>query len=700
MLSKTKPLILFLLASLINLNSFSLTLYISPTGNDKNAGTKESPLASMQGARDKIRLLKKDKPENIEVIIASGNYFMNEPVMFTTEDGGNSTVTVKYTADSANRPVFYGGMQIKGFEKVNERLWKVYIPEVRRYGFNFEQLYINNKRAIRAQFPNKGFYQPTAVSETIIDKGEGRVSDFAQQKISLRPEQVILFNQLSPSDLDDAVITFYHKWDNTRKKILHYNQADTAFYVTGQGMKPWNKMDSQTLFTIENVKAGLDAPGEWFLEESGYLYYIPREGEIIANTTCFAPVENKFLIIEGTKEKKVENLYFENISFQVAGYKMPEAGNEPMQAAASLEATVMVDYATKIGFLNCEIAHTGSNAIWFRKACSYSKVEHCYLHDLGAGGVKIGEIKVTEGNENTTDIIVTNNIIRNGGYVFPCAVGLVIFTGSDNELTYNEIADFKYSGVSVGWVWGYAESSAKRNKVDFNHIHHLGWGVLSDMGGVYTLGPSEGTTVSNNVIHHVYSTSYGGWGLYTDEGSTGIVMENNLVYSCKSSAFHQHYGKENIIRNNIFYNQLRSQLEATREEPHTGFRFTNNIIYYNTGNLAGIRWDKCNFISDYNAYWDTRTKNIMVAKRTFTEWQKSGKDVHSIIADPGFANPSTLDFRVQNKALISKIKFKVFEYIKAGVHGTPEWKELAKFDARLANKFDEVVASHEKGQAK
>jgi hypothetical protein len=211
------------------------------------------------------------------------------------------------------------------------------------------------------------------------------------------------------------------------------------------------------------------------------------------------------------------------------------------------------------------------------------------------------------------------------------------------------------------------------------------------MGGVYTLGASEGTTVSNNHIHHVFSFDYGGWGLYTDEGSFGIVEENNLVYACKNSGFHQHYGKDNIIRNNIFALNIRSQLQATRIEEHRSISFTNNIIYFDRGTLLSSNWHKFNLLTDYNLYWDTRTKEIMFAERTFTEWKKSGKDIHSIIADPQFENPAGYDFRLKSQSAARKIDFVPFDYSKAGVYGSEEWKKLAEFDEVLAMKFEKLI---------
>ena len=681
------------------------TIFVSPSGDDLNPGTSQKPLATLLAARDKARLLRKGAPatQPVEIRVRKGEYFITEPLRLTTEDSGTPGAPLVFRGEEGEAPVFYGGQRLGKFEKVNDGLWKIEIPEVKKYGWYFEQLYVNGKRAQRAQTTNDLFLlQPLAVKETVLTKDSTYFNDWAAQKITLRPESEKWLKGLSKAELEDAIVTFYHNWDITRRRLSAYSPKDTALFVAGQAQKPWNGINSNSLLNFENIKSALDAPGEWFLERSGTLYYKPLAGETLENTQAFAPICDQFIVIEGDgkRDKKVADITFENLSFQVSRYRMPLAGEEPAQGAHGIPAVISLDFTDRISFVNCEVAHTGGGAIWYRRACTNGRVEKCFLHDLGASGVKIGELgKPLNSSELTRNIVVDNTIMTGGGMVFPCAVAVMIFNASDNEITHNEINNFQYSGVSVGWTWGYADSPAKRNKIAWNRIHHLGWGVLSDMGGVYTLGLSEGTVVNNNVIHDIYSFDYGGWGLYTDEGSTGILMENNLVYNCKSSGFHQHYGKENILRNNIFVNNISAQLQATRVEKHRSFSFTNNIIYFDRGDLLSNNWDDINILTDYNCYWDPRTKNLTFKKQTWKEWQASGKDLHSVIADPGFRDVKARDFTLTPSRLLKKIGFKPFDYSQAGVYGSAEWKEKARLDPRLERLFEEVVTTRE-GQKK
>lgn len=696
MQNKLAIILLITMLPVFSLAAYSQNIYISPDGRDTNSGTRENPLATLNGARDMARKIRKTAPSDkpLEIIALAGEYFMLQPLELGNEDSGTSLSPLVFKSETDSKARFTAGVRIEGFEKLNDKLWRAFIPNVAYYNAYFEQLYVNGRRATRARTPNEGFRYVKDVAETVIEKGDGRFPEIAVQKITFDSLETDCFKAFSDKDFSDALLVFYHNWDNTRKHILGFDKQQSAVYLAGEGMKPWNPINSKTRWFVENYRAGLDVPGEWFLDRSGYLYYIPEEGESLENTTFVAPVLKEFLTVSGDAGKggTVKNIRFENIIFSNSGYTTPSDGNEPSQAAAAVDASITLDFADNIEFLNCEIEHTGNYAFWFRRACSNCLVNQCYLHDLGGGGIKIGETVIRpELNEITNNITVDNNIIRDAGHVFPCAVGIIIFNASDNKLTHNEIADLRYSGISAGWVWGYAFSPSKRNDIKYNHIHHIGWGELCDMGGVYTLGASEGTVVSNNVIHHIYSFDYGGWGLYTDEGSYGITMENNLVYACKNSGFHQHYGKENIIRNNIFALNIRAQLQATRIEDHRSISFTNNIIYFDRGTLLSSNWHKFNLLCDDNCYWDTRTSDIRFAEQSFAEWQKSGKDVHSVVSDPLFVNPGAFDFHFKKLSVAKKIKFVPFDYSQSGVYGTPEWKKLAEFDPVLAQKFDERV---------
>jgi hypothetical protein len=181
--------------------------------------------------------------------------------------------------------------------------------------------------------------------------------------------------------------------------------------------------------------------------------------------------------------------------------------------------------------------------------------------------------------------------------------------------------------------------------------------------------------IHDNHFHDVISYDYGGWGLYTDEGSTGIVMKNNLVYRCSRGAFHQHYGKENRIVNNILALSGQHQIQRTRTEQHISFFLERNIVYWdNESPLLGSNWKDNNFRLDYNVYWNAAGRPVTFpGGLTLAQWQEQrGQDKHSIIADPLFVDPKQDDFRLKPDSPALKLGFKPFDYSRAGRRTPPE----------------------------
>jgi len=660
----------------------ALNLYISPDGSDSwsgklsrpNSARTDGPLVSLAGARDAVRRLKLQQQltESVQVIVADGTYTLAEPFILTPRDSGTKANPISYQAAEGAKPIFTGGRVITGFKRGANGIWQTQIPDVAAGRWYFEQLFVNGRRAVRARTPNKFYHY---MVKTIEEPIKGRQGQF-RRTTYVRPGDLDLLKNLGSDELKDVTLVAYHKWCITRRFLTEIDAGNNAIITEGEKLKSYSGWPANTRYHIENLKTALDVPGEWFLSRNGTLSYMPMPGEDPATAKVVVPVVKKLIIFQGEPEnsKFVEHIKLKGLVFQHNQELLPRTGYAPYQAAYVTEAAVMADGAHNIVIEDCEVGHSATYAVWFRQGCKDCLLSHCYLYDLGAGGVRIGEGQIrSDEPSRTSHITVDNNIICSGGRIYTSAVGVWIGQSGDNSITHNEIADFFYTGLSVGWRWGYSESLAKRNIIRFNNVHHIGWGVLSDMGGIYTLGPSEGTIVSNNVFHDVYSYDYGGWGLYTDEGSTGIVMENNLVYNTKTGGFHQHYGKENIIRNNILAFSKLHQLQATRVEEHLSFTFENNIVYWNKGPLLSGRWKEINIIMDKNCYWNTAGQEIEPVGLSFEQWQELGRDKNSIIDDPLFADPERYDFHLDPNSPAIKLGFKPFDYTKAGVYGDRLW---------------------------
>ncbi len=292
-------------------------------------------------------------------------------------------------------------------------------------------------------------------------------------------------------------------------------------------------------------------------------------------------------------------------------------------------------------------------------------------------------IREDPNRQQTGGIIADNNIIRGCGRIHPSAVGVWIGQSANNRITHNDISDTFYTAISVGWTWGYGRSLATNNFIGCNRLHQIGQGVLSDMGGIYTLGVSPGSACVGNVIFDVRAHDYGGWGIYPDEGSTGWRIESNLVWHCTcvsppgGGGFHQHYGATNFIANNIFAFSSGPPMQATRVENHLSFTLERNLIVSSNPPFFTGPWDKIQFASRSNCFVSFGAPDRPFPNGNLAAWQKAGHETGSIFTNLDF-HGQWPDLTLPRHSPAFAVGFQPFDPAAAGVYGDRRWRREAQ----------------------
>ena len=222
---------------------------------------------------------------------------------------------------------------------------------------------------------------------------------------------------------------------------------------------------------------------------------------------------NEFVLILASADatNPIHDIIVDDVTIQHSAWDIGRQEVADYQAAAFLTyATVYVANATSILFTNVKTSNMGSHGLWIRKEISNITLTDSIVTDAAAGGTRMGQT-IGPMPTPTMFINISSNEISYGGHVFPSGVGVLSQRAKYVIIADNAVHHHRYSGISVGWLWGYAELFTSHVSIRGNYIYDVGQHIPNDQGGIYTLEIQHGTVIDGNVIKNVFRYTMATW---------------------------------------------------------------------------------------------------------------------------------------------------------------------------------------------
>lgn len=521
----------------INVDLKQKDIYVSPDGNDSNTGTFESPLKTLETAKNAAGLISQNSESDINVILRGGVYNVGEGIDFGKSDSGKTNAKINFVSYEGE-DVRILNSTILSNEKLklvtdedvlkripNEARGKVYyvnlpaigiqdLGSVSREGKDYGErpgsrmLTINGERYSLARWPNNGY----GFIEESFAVTKGHKFSYSENKGDRwkTADESWIYGFFNYLWADDSLSV---KSIDCENKTI---ETATSHYYGMLSGKPW---------FIYNLLEELDVPGEWYLESlTGNLYVYPKVG-IEDCDIRFTAKTTPLLNFDGASHINFKGITFEDTCG--VGVNISES-----------------DYIT---FEECEFKNIGQQAM--RITGKNNGIKNSHIYDIGKGGVYIS-------GGNTATLEHCNNYVENchierfslttqtyapavklygiGDRVSHCKINNashmgIYFLGNDNTIEYNEIYNvLKYSN-DMGAIYAGRDWTAGGTVIRYNYIHDC-----------------VGEDLRTDAVWHTQ-------GIYFDDGLSGMEIYGNVFDGLNNGVF-IHYGRSNLIVDNIFKN--------------------------------------------------------------------------------------------------------------------------------------------------
>lgn len=527
--------------------------YVAVDGDDRNSGTFDNPLATFEGARDKVRELKKVKSSGgITVAFKAGNYGALN-INFTEEDAGTADCPITYCAYGDGKVTFNNGVTVasgefKSLDKAEENFFstsyvkdikKVYIGDRLAEGVDIGSVYLFSEDGFCnfARFPNKG------TVDTFLSNFFEKVDD-SSIKVLVNKDRIDKYHTV---DGVQIIGHYMYEWATANMNVASYDKETGVFKLSGSNSYGISDNKADIKLYINNVSEELDSEGEFWIDRDTKTLYV------------YSPAGNYNLATYGTFVDMLHSDYitFENLDF------------------TTTTAKAMHIYADNVTLRNCDISYVaGDIMIRFDNAgVRNCVVEGCNFSNLAGSGIRIDGSSPEIENDGNKFI---NNGFDNYCIVYTSGNGLHINHCMGTIVANNVFSNSPRTGLDV---YGCIDCIIEYNVFD-NVMTNS-----ADGGALYFGGTRWGreNTVRYNLFTNI-KVGAGIFSIYMDDGTSGQNIYSNIFYNSGDYAVMVSGGRDNELCDNITIVE-----DGGRKGVWTHDKYYN---MWDDGSLDADRWNE------------------------------------------------------------------------------------------------------------
>ena len=348
---------------LINICGFTQQDYfVSPTGNDRNQGSKEQPFKTLQHALQQVATA---KDPAVRIFLREGIYYLNRTVEITPALLNKKQVHL--AAYGAEKVTLSGAAPIiANWKSYTGKIQQAYIGK----GLQLDQLYCNGKLMHMARYPNydssaRVFHgtDSTALAVSRIRNWKNPAGGYIH---ALHQGEWGGFHYRIKGKIKDSLL-LEGGWQNNRPAPMH---KDFRF--------------------VENIFEELDAPGEWYYNQStGMLYFHPPSGVQLESAKLERSVLDELIYLHGSREQPVNNIVISGINFTATNRTFMKTREPLLRSDWTIYrgGAVLVEGAEEITIQQCSFSSLGGHAIFVSRYNREVRIENNHIHTIGGNAI-------------------------------------------------------------------------------------------------------------------------------------------------------------------------------------------------------------------------------------------------------------------------------------------------------------------------